>query len=472
MKSFIIILILSLLVSAGLIVAQTVNHPWHGTGNSGGLSSGGSFALTTSAGIPIATTMSGGSFSTESGFIPGARKISGTTTSFNYGLEQNWNMVSVPLKVNDYSTSALYDSIVSSAFTFENGYVQKETLVFGKGYWLKSASSYLESFTGTASYVETIDVADKWNMIGALSIQIQTSNVAPIGTSLPSQYFEFSNLNGYEPVAAIKPGKAYWVKVNGAGKLALRFGSLLNATPSSEPVTKDMRMGETTNSLSETEKKLSSITFLDSQGRKRTLYIGSSKSKLNEELYELPPVPPAGFDVRYSTDRSLTHLSATKATETMPIRITGASYPVTITASGLNDVGEFEIEMIDANDERKVILLAEMVPLKISGEIESFKLRVTAGKGKETPKEYALYQNFPNPFNPSTAINYALPVESHVVLKVFNLLGQEVETLVNEIQDAGFKSLTWDATGIVSGIYYYRLQAGDFVETKKLLLVK
>ncbi|TAK61157.1 MAG: T9SS type A sorting domain-containing protein [Bacteroidetes bacterium] len=88
------------------------------------------------------------------------------------------------------------------------------------------------------------------------------------------------------------------------------------------------------------------------------------------------------------------------------------------------------------------------------------------------PDAYGLAQNFPNPFNPSTIIKYQLTGKSYVTLKVYNTLGQLVATLVDEIQEAGFKSQTWDATGFPSGIYYYRLQAGDFVEMKKLLLVK
>ncbi|MEK9137952.1 MAG: immunoglobulin domain-containing protein, partial [Bacteroidota bacterium] len=88
------------------------------------------------------------------------------------------------------------------------------------------------------------------------------------------------------------------------------------------------------------------------------------------------------------------------------------------------------------------------------------------------PTQYSLGQNYPNPVNPSTTIRYALPVASHVTLKVFNLLGQEVAALVKGIQDAGFKSVTFDASGLPSAVYFYKLQAGDFVETKRLLVVK
>jgi len=75
------------------------------------------------------------------------------------------------------------------------------------------------------------------------------------------------------------------------------------------------------------------------------------------------------------------------------------------------------------------------------------------------PKEFALDQNYPNPFNPSTAIQFALPKESHVQLEIFNLLGERMVTLVNETRQAGYYSEQFDATGLASGLYLYRLQA-------------
>lgn len=90
----------------------------------------------------------------------------------------------------------------------------------------------------------------------------------------------------------------------------------------------------------------------------------------------------------------------------------------------------------------------------------------------EQPLHYALEQNYPNPFNPSTTIRYNLPNASHVSLKLFNTLGQEVATLVSEGQEAGYKSVEWNASGFASGIYFYRLQAGEFVQTRRLLLLR
>ena len=91
---------------------------------------------------------------------------------------------------------------------------------------------------------------------------------------------------------------------------------------------------------------------------------------------------------------------------------------------------------------------------------------------KIIPKAFTLFQNYPNPFNPSTSISFNLPSRSYVSLKVFDILGREVATLVSEMLFAGEHSRQWNASNMSSGIYFYRMQAGSFVETKKLVLLR
>jgi Secretion system C-terminal sorting domain/Beta-propeller repeat len=88
------------------------------------------------------------------------------------------------------------------------------------------------------------------------------------------------------------------------------------------------------------------------------------------------------------------------------------------------------------------------------------------------PGRFVLEQNFPNPFNPSTTIHFSVPSSEFVTLKVFDVLGNEVATLVNEEKPAGFYEVNFNAAGLSSGIYFYKLKAGSFVETKKMLLIK
>ena len=94
------------------------------------------------------------------------------------------------------------------------------------------------------------------------------------------------------------------------------------------------------------------------------------------------------------------------------------------------------------------------------------------GNGTNLPDKFELSQNYPNPFNPVTKINYAIPKQSVVTVKVFDMLGREVAVLVNEQKAAGYYSIDFDATALSSGVYIYKMKAGEYVQTKKMVLLK
>ena len=95
----------------------------------------------------------------------------------------------------------------------------------------------------------------------------------------------------------------------------------------------------------------------------------------------------------------------------------------------------------------------------------------------QIPQGYVLGQNYPNPFNPSTTIEYTLPQRSKVAIDIYNVLGQKVRTLVDETQAAGSHSIVWDGTNqsgqsVSTGFYFYKLTAGDYIDSRKMLMIK
>jgi hypothetical protein len=101
-----------------------------------------------------------------------------------------------------------------------------------------------------------------------------------------------------------------------------------------------------------------------------------------------------------------------------------------------------------------------------------YTIPVSVQDDAETVTQFELEQNYPNPFNPNTTISYSLPLKSQVELAIYNALGESVMQLVNEEKPAGSYSVEFDAANLPSGIYFYRLRAGNFVETKKMVLMK
>jgi hypothetical protein len=103
----------------------------------------------------------------------------------------------------------------------------------------------------------------------------------------------------------------------------------------------------------------------------------------------------------------------------------------------------------------------------------TYQLAVTGISDNNTVvAKFELSQNYPNPFNPTTTINYSVPTAGLVTLKVYNVLGNEVETLVSEQKSSGTYNVQFIGNRLASGVYFYKLQAGSFIETKKMILLK
>jgi len=114
----------------------------------------------------------------------------------------------------------------------------------------------------------------------------------------------------------------------------------------------------------------------------------------------------------------------------------------------------------------------QITPSGMGKEAENLCIPSGVKNSVEVQKYYALEQNYPNPFNLSTAIKYNLKKPDHVYLRIYNINGQEIETIVNKYQAAGEHVIMWQAKGLPSGVYIYRLEAGEVSETRRLILLK
>ena len=146
---------------------------------------------------------------------------------------------------------------------------------------------------------------------------------------------------------------------------------------------------------------------------------------------------------------------------------TSGRYKVTIPPQSFGAEVTF---FIDARDTSHKIYRN---PAAVTGKVWKLKYGVTGIEtAPEIPAAYSLSQNFPNPFNPSTIIQYSLPKNQHVVLKIYNVLGQEVRTLVDEQQPPGFKAVEFDGSRLPSGVYFYRLTTANYSTTRRMLLLR
>ncbi len=449
--------------------SQSIKHPWKSVTQGGGKVSSNGVTLRNSIANAHARTKTS-KVTFESGYIPGVRQYSGTTSTSTLIAEASWNMISLPLRVSDNRKTSLFPSSVSSAFEYNSGYITKDSLQFGKGYWLKFSAGETILFSGSSSFIETLDVNNQWNMIGCISYPVDISSIEAIGTTVTSQYFGFSNSSGYTSTTTLQSWKGYWVKTNGAGKLVLRASSGLDF---SAPVSSLNKSKSPMNSVSSVQEGINKIIVRDANGKERILFYTNVHREVDLNQFELPPIPPSEiFDARFTTQRSLAVFDTKKnESQTFTLHISGAEYPLTIRLEKFSNASL----LVD----RKEVKLNEKGEVKIHDAESSIKLKLTPPPSKELPTEFALEQNYPNPFNPSTVIRYQLSVNSLVRLKVYDLLGREVATLVDGLQVAGYRFVEWNASDFPSGVYFYRLIAtseddlqAEVNLTKKLMLTK
>jgi hypothetical protein len=388
-----------------------------------------------------------------------------STHLYCFELSQGWNMISNPATnpVPDDSAKHLYPTIISSAYRFSNGYIAGDTVGNGIGYWGKFPSAITQCIAGTPRIRDSISVVAGWNMIGSISNPVDTSTIVSIPPGLrASNWYGWSGA-GYVVVTQLAPGKAFWVKTNSVGKFVL--------ASSLDGPTKLMAGGALPIDA------LNTLTIADGKGGSQTLYFGpDAKNEIQLSMFALPPKPPAGaFDARFETSDGgfmvQTHIAKVNHAVEFPVAIQSDAYPLAISWQVNEETSSYQLEdglgeKLFKSTEMKGSGSAQIIESNISKII----LKVTSNK--PIPTTFALSQNYPNPFNPTTTIKYDLPQASHVTIKLYDILGREVSTLVNEKQEASFRQATWNATNFASGVYFYRLQAGDFVGVKKLMLLK
>jgi hypothetical protein len=317
------------------------------------------------------------------------------------------------------------------------------------------------TFTGDLRARDSIDIVEGWNMIGSISLPVDTGAIVcmPAGL-LASNWIGYNG--GYAPATQILPGSGYWVKANGPGKIVMAGGPAMMKPPMA-----------VNNPLA----ALNVLRITDNRGRSQELYFGSDPDNaITASRYDMPPIPPAGaFDARFEKrgGGSMIGLCVERGESAvdLPVTIQTDAYPLIIQWTIKEAGASYELAGGGSEGSMLSCAMTGNGSLRIdNGDMNRILVRKVGSD--LVPGSFALAQNYPNPFNPGTTIAYSLPVNAHVTLRVFNLIGQEVATLVNEEQKAGYRSVEWKPASIASGVYYYRIDAGSFSQVRKLLLLK
>jgi photosystem II stability/assembly factor-like uncharacterized protein len=382
-----------------------------------------------------------------------------------YTFNQSWNLIAFPLTATgNTKRSRLFPSAGSPFFGYSSSYYISDTMRNGVGYWIKLPATGTTGFEGLTRTLDTISIADGWNLIGSISNPVARGSIVQIPPNIvSSNYFSYSN--AYSATDSIRPSKGYWVKARGAGKIVLSSPGPLEKQPSNIP---GMDL------LS----RLNQLKIDDRHGHRQTLYFGRAPISPDDlSWFELPPPPPGQlFDARFSSGSMVQLLPDTG--RAFVVRIQSESYPVSLSWT-LNQAGVHAISVTEANSGAQ--LASARVDREGSvdiGEPAAGLIGVHLEMSAPVPRQFSLRQNYPNPFNPTTSIEFDLPVDASVSLTVYNPIGQEVAVLSDHQKlAAGTHTAILNATSLGSGVYFYRMEATGndqrvFRQVRKLIVLK
>ena len=363
-----------------------------------------------------------------------------TTLCREINVSAGWNIVSVPLNSNVFSTSGLFPSAISPAYAYSNGYYLTDTLSLGEGYWLKFASNQSIPICGSASTSNSVQVKSGWNMIGVYDKNVNVSSITsnpPDIVITPFYGFE----NGYVSSLTLNVGKGYWVKASQNGSINFNTTS------------KNL---ETKNYINDDWTKL---IFSDINGYKQILYL--TNENFEKERYELPPNPPASIsDIRFANDCLLNQIG-----EMNYIKLQSIDYPLKIELIG--SINNFQQLVLVDELNKETYYLNSTSPLILNKPAELLKVEF-----ETLPVVFKVHQNYPNPFNSQTSIRFELPESGQIKLSIYNSLGQRVQELNRDFSQAGVYTEKFSFDGFSAGVYFVEINFKSKVQRIKCLYLK
>ncbi len=354
-----------------------------------------------------------------------------------------WNMVGLPLNVENPSYENLFpNSVTNTLFSFNGQYVSEENLVPGIGYWIRIIDEGNVSISGQAINELSISLMEGWNLISGISTPVNVQNIIdPDGLIIPGTVYGFED--GYTETETMDPGYGYWLRSSGEGEITLSASATASRIRSLEPP-------EHLNTL------ILNNTFL---------YFGEGIPEEDKLNYSLPPKPPAGAnDIRFSGDTKLCLL------DECVLEVMNNSNSLTFEFE-IKDGKYWELAPVIGNGTEwsAAISLSNQGQFTLDSESEQWILRKSA---TTVPETFALHPVYPNPFNPTTTLRFTVGITALSLLQVFDITGRLVETLIDEHLKPGTHSVQWNASRFSSGVYFVHLESESFSQSQKVILLK
>jgi len=388
-------------------------------------------------------------------------------------LTSGWNLISLPVTPVSLSLTDIIPS-AEIAFEYSGGYQEVTQLQTCSGFWVKVPRDTAVVLVGTPVTYCVASLTEGWHLVGAPNCTA-TPQTTPNGAL--QALFGFNG--AYAPQSQTSPGGGYWVRVNADGTIELAC-----ASPSAVPLAASA--GTTSSRLiirAERQVQGEISTALVELGAGGTRAILASPPEAPKYSVRMNLYGPGWTGPFYSDIRSSNGTDNIWILAVNPCGNEGGSdFKTVILSWDPNLLGQDKYSLREGTDATGPLVVADMSAVGnytvTGGNRDQYFTVMRASTADDAlPLQYALSQNYPNPFNPSTQISFAMPGAGHVRLEVLNILGQHVATILDQNLAAGDHEVTWNASddagrSVASGVYLYRLSAGDFVGVRKMVLLR
>lgn len=375
----------------------------------------------------------------------------------------SWMLISLPVDAGTRRTAQLFPFSPGGAFAYRNGYVKRDTLAFGEGYWIKAERT---TVTGCPVTPETVRVRQGWNIVGSLAEPFDPASLISIPESLVTSPFYGFGPSGYVIADSLRPGEGYWAKCRDSGVLILGGAAAGRFSAGAEGIGRDGRANTPRGDL------IGSLSIAAGEAR-GTLYFGPG---IPHGGFEAPPQPPGGGEsISFQNGKiGAFHPITMESPLDIEIRIPAGEKRIFF-SPGLEIQDYFDYILVEKSGASDIARL----PLRGGGVfgVESapgsiFSLRVAPRRagGAGVPATFSMGECYPNPFNPSTRFSFSLPSRSVTSYSVFNVLGERVSSSAPAVLPAGGHEAEWsarrdDGTPLGSGAYFIVLTAVSAPET-------
>ena len=390
-------------------------------------------------------------------------------------IQKGWNLLSLPVRPSNATWNVVYPHAMNKPYAyFVDGWqAQYDAMKPGVGYFIKYSDVIDQQFAGSYLGVisqatgDPINLFPGWNAIGALSDPIgiddiqfdqyeNTPYIAQSDYTLDFGVYCYKTDSGFEEVAELKPGMGYFIKVGRNDDHSDEAHAYLKLVA---PAKGKLSIGQYVNENKElTASQSVKLNIRDNAQHTSTLLLSSDKNA-NTSIFELPPTPVSNlFDIRFANNGRMDNSNKSV------VKMQGITYPVA-----------FEMNNADANYTFVDAVSGQVLGTINKGTTKTIEINKTLGDQiaveKEVVNDFSI-NNYPNPVESISTVSFTVPEKQLVSVKLFDIFGNEVNSLLNEVVDAGSHDLRLNVANLASGAYICRLTAGKFTTSLTINVVK